>query len=72
MAPTLSIDDSVFKTKPTLTLEQFVFYDALQIQWTDDIITPGFIGHDLCGGLSHEIWTEDSGSTQNLDITVFP
>ena len=31
MAPTLNIDDSVFKTTPSLTLEQFVFYDALQI-----------------------------------------
>ena len=64
----LTIDDTVFKTKPELTLLQFVKYDALQIQWTDSIITAEF---NTCGPFTHEIWSIDNG-TQVLDPAVFP
>ena len=57
MNPTLLIDNSVFKYyHQELTLEQFVFYDALYIEWTDAIVTEDFVGNELCGPLTHSVW----------------
>ena len=35
----LTIDDSVFKTPPTLTMLQFVNYAVQQLSWTDTGVT---------------------------------
>ena len=62
VSASLTIDDSVFKTVPDLTLLQFVNYEALQIHWTDSIIVEKFDTDGLCGFLIHEIWNMDTGT----------
>lgn len=52
LTPSLTINDSVFKTPPTLTLEQFVDYLPLQMDWDDSIISTI---DPLCGPLTHEV-----------------
>ena len=44
IATTLTINDAIFKTKPTATITQFVTYDALSILWTDDSLLSSSIG----------------------------
>ena len=74
IATTLTINDAIFKTKPTATITQFVTYDALSILWTDDSILSSSIGSlvdskSSCGSITHEIVNQD-GST--IDSSVFP
>ena len=72
---TLTIGDSVFKTTPEVTLTQFVLYDPLSIEWTDEDILisdygPLATSKLLCGPITHEIVNSDNGSP--LDVAVFP
>ena len=56
LSANLNINNSVFKDSTVaneLTLEQFVFYEALTIEWNDSIISADFLGHEYCGGLTH-------------------
>lgn len=64
----MTIDDSVFKTVPEVTATQFVDYDALQVVWTDAVVTTAVLGPAECGPLAHII-TQTSGLA--LDLAVF-
>ena len=67
----MTIDDSVFKTAPELTLLQFVQYDARQVVWTDSIISTTITENDPCGPYIHELKDVSSGAEVALDSTVF-
>lgn len=68
----LTIDDSVFKTVPEITLTQFLNYDDLQISWTDSIVSASRSGTEPCGALLYEIVDHSTGSEMALDPLAFP
>ena len=51
----LTIDESVLKTIPAVTMTQYVTYDALQLTWDDSIVFSNATPADasLCGTLVH-------------------
>ena len=65
---TLIIDNTVFKTLPSVTLTYDIFDLALSIDWTDSIVssTLGLLGS--CGTLT---WTIEMTSGASLDNTIF-
>ena len=65
---TLIIDNTVFKTLPSVTLTYDIFDLALSIDWTDSIVTStlGLLGS--CGTLT---WTIEMTSGASLDNTIF-
>lgn len=63
LTATLTIDNSVFKTNPDLTLLQFVAYATRQIIWTDAIVTSDLsTAHNPCGPYVHRLWDMRTGS----------
>ena len=60
---TLTIDDSIFKPSPQISLTQFVNYDALSITWTDSIISSSITtAINPCGTLNYKLWDLSTGS----------
>ena len=70
ISSTLTVNDDVFKPIPILSMAQFVNYDALQLSWTDSIITHSVVGgSDVCGPLKYTL--TDMVTDNFLDATVF-
>lgn len=65
----LTIDQSVFKSAPSVTLIQYVNYDTKTLIWTDDIVTSSMSNEHLCGPLKHILTYELTGS--ELDTAIF-
>lgn len=60
----LTIDDTVFKTVPAITLTQFLDYAALQVNWTDAIVTSSKPASEvsICGAYTYEILDISTGT----------
>lgn len=71
-ATTFTIDDTVFKPAPELTVLQFLNYEPLSISWTDSIILPDLnVKNNPCGAIVHELWDVGTTPGQPLNPTVF-
>ena len=59
----LSIDDSVFKTLPEVSISNYLLYPDIPIKWTDDsIIQKTGPDADICGDYIYELWAIDDQS----------
>ena len=73
----LTIDDSVFKTVPAVSLTQYVAYDALRLSWDDPIVSSTVTLLDntsagsLCGPLVHVVEDITSGTAMPLASDPF-
>ena len=69
LTATLSIDDSVFKMAPLLTMTQFVNYAALQISWLDSIVTSDITQvPNPCPAFAFNIIDKATGLTPDTSI----
>ena len=59
----MSIDDSVFKPSPEVSLTYFVTYNAVELSWTNSITDADLT---LCGPLEYKIKDVTSGSAIEL------
>ena len=67
--------DSVFKSKPDVTLTQYLNYEALTISWDDTILftNPALESLRACGNFVFELnQIDENGAEVALDGDVFP
>lgn len=64
---TLSIDDTIFKSSPDVSLTQYVNYDPVELVWDDTAVVQSV---DQCGPLEWEVYEFSTGSLVDLTLAT--